>query len=102
MKIDRSSGPLPNANLPGAATQTSKATESGASARVAATQVQISEQVQALGAAATSKSIPFDSKKVQDIRAAIAEGRFDVNADQIADGLLATVKDLIRAHSRSA
>jgi negative regulator of flagellin synthesis FlgM len=102
VKIDRSNAALPNASLGSAATQNSKASESVASARVATAPVQISGQVLALGAAASSPAASFDAKKVQDIRTAIAEGRFEVNAEHVADGLLSTVRDLIRSHTRSA
>jgi len=37
----------------------------------------------------------FDVKKVEEIRNAIAEGRFKVNADAIADKLLASVSELL-------
>jgi negative regulator of flagellin synthesis FlgM len=37
----------------------------------------------------------FDVKKVEEVRAAIAEGRFKVNADAIADKLLASVSELL-------
>lgn len=37
----------------------------------------------------------FDAKKVADVRAAIAEGRFQVNASAVADGLLASVAELL-------
>jgi negative regulator of flagellin synthesis FlgM len=37
----------------------------------------------------------FDVKKVQEIRNAISEGKFKVNADAIADKLLASVSDLL-------
>ena len=37
----------------------------------------------------------FDVKKVEEIRNAIAEGKFKVNADAIADKLLASVSDLL-------
>lgn len=37
----------------------------------------------------------FDVKKVEEIRAAIAEGRFKVNAEAIADRLLASVSELL-------
>ncbi|MFN3566814.1 MAG: flagellar biosynthesis anti-sigma factor FlgM [Burkholderiaceae bacterium] len=39
----------------------------------------------------------FDVKKVEEVRAAIAEGRFKVNAEAVADKLLASVADLLGA-----
>lgn len=37
----------------------------------------------------------FDVKKVEEIRNAISEGKFKVNADAIADKLLSSVSDLL-------
>lgn len=37
----------------------------------------------------------FDLKKVEEVRAAIAEGRFKVNAEAVADKLLASVSELL-------
>jgi negative regulator of flagellin synthesis FlgM len=37
----------------------------------------------------------FDAKKVEEVRNAIAEGRFKVNADAVADRLLASVGELL-------
>ncbi len=58
--------------------------------------VQISSQLQAL---AGSNGV-FDAQKVAEIKAAIAEGQFQVDPEKVANGLLDTVKDLI--HSRKA
>lgn len=41
-----------------------------------------------------------DAKKVAEIKQAISEGRFQVNAGAVADGLLKTVSDLISASQR--
>ncbi len=101
MKIERSTGTLPGASLAPSPSQTSKVLEPG-TAKTGATQVQISEQVQSLGAPLTSKASSFDANKVESIRSAIADGRFEVNAESVTDGLLATVRDLIRSHARSA
>lgn len=37
----------------------------------------------------------FDAKKVEEIRSAIADGRFQVNAGTVADKLLASVDELL-------
>jgi len=37
----------------------------------------------------------FDAAKVAEIRHAISEGRYQVNPEKIADGLLDTVRDLL-------
>ncbi len=37
----------------------------------------------------------FDAKKVEEVRNAIADGRFKVNADAVADRLLSSVAELL-------
>lgn len=39
-----------------------------------------------------------DAARVEEIKQAIAEGRFKVNADVVADRLLDTVRELISSH----
>ena len=56
--------------------------------------VRLSSQAKAL--AATSTSGVFDVNKVEEIKAAIASGRFPVDAAKIADGLIDSVKELIQ------
>lgn len=58
--------------------------------------VHVSSQLQAL---AGTEGV-FDSNKVAEIKAAIAEGKFQVDPEKVANGLLDTVKDLI--HTRKA
>lgn len=41
-----------------------------------------------------------DANKVAEIKQAISEGRFQVNAGAVADGLIRTVSDLISASQR--
>ena len=42
----------------------------------------------------------FDAKKVEDIKQAIRDGKFDVNASAVADKLIASVQDLLATAQR--
>ncbi|MFT3758726.1 flagellar biosynthesis anti-sigma factor FlgM [Thauera sp.] len=44
---------------------------------------------------AISESPEIDQKRVDEIRQAISEGRFKVDASRIADGLIASVRDML-------
>ncbi|MCU6433216.1 flagellar biosynthesis anti-sigma factor FlgM [Undibacterium sp. Jales W-56] len=61
----------------------------------------LSTQLQALQNTQASSSV-FEAKKVEEIKLAISEGRFQVNSEKVADGLLETVKDLLNARKRSS
>jgi len=68
---------------------------------VATDSVSLSSQGQALaGTAAAANTAVFDSKKVERIKSAIADGQFKVNSDKVADGLLETVRDLLHSRNR--
>ncbi len=69
--------------------------KAGASKTAATDTVSLSSQSQALSGASNASGV-FDISKVQEIKAAIAGGRFQVDAGKVADGLIDTVKDLIR------
>jgi len=65
----------------------------------AATEVHLSElaaQLQSPGDAET-----FDSGRVSEIRQAITEGRFTINAEAIAERLIASASELVAAQKRS-
>lgn len=68
------------------------------SAPVESDNVHLSSKLQSLTQLG-SNSV-FDAKKVDEIKAAIAEGRFQVDPEKVANGLLDTVNDLI--HTRKA
>jgi len=99
VKIDDPIKKTGGLNVGATQTRASKGTEKTAAGKAGAAtsdNVHLSTQVQSLSAS----SGVFDTNKVEEIKAAIASGQFQVNAEKIADGLMDTVKDLI--HSRKA
>lgn len=72
-----------------------KSSESASVSSPASDSVRISPQLQALSGQISQSGV-FDTKKVAEIKAAIASGTFQVNAEKVADGLIDTVKDLIQ------
>lgn len=98
MKIDDSMKKASGLGVSTPPTRAGKSAESKVAtgaAGPATESVSISPQLQTL-ASELSKHSVFDSGKVEEIKSAIAGGRFQVNAEKIADGLIDTVKDLIR------
>lgn len=67
-------------------------TESGT---VASVNVSVSSQMQALSSTVANSNV-FDASKVEEIKSAIADGRFQVNAEKVADGLIDNVKDMLQ------
>ncbi len=61
----------------------------------------ISTQLQA-AQAATGPDAVFSTSKVNEIKLAISEGRFQVNSAKVADGLLDSVHDLLGSRQRSS
>lgn len=103
MKIDNSlkkTGGLPVSGTQTSGTSGSKgASQAGTVAKSSgnADSVHISSQLQAL-ASSLGTEASFDVKKVAEIKAAIADGQFQVDPEKVAAGLMETVKDLI--HTR--
>jgi negative regulator of flagellin synthesis FlgM len=96
---------IPATNSP--ATSNTRTAEKAAAqaAPVPTDSVRLSSQGQALAATlATSgtsaNTAVFDTKKVERIKMAIADGQFKVNSEKVADGLLETVRDLLHSRNR--
>jgi negative regulator of flagellin synthesis FlgM len=62
--------------------------------------VRLSSQGQAMANAVGGNAAVFDTKKVERIKMAIADGQFKVNSEKVADGLLETVRDLLHSRKR--
>jgi negative regulator of flagellin synthesis FlgM len=94
---------LKNAGLPAANTPAAnnKSTEkAGATVPASTDSVRLSSQGQAMASAVGSSNGVFDTKKVERIKLAIADGQFNVNSEKVADGLLETVRDLLHSRKR--
>lgn len=98
MKIDnslKSVGTTSSDNRAGSTgkTNSDKAPEAGVSVELSG----LSGQLKALESQIASVDV-VDTARVSEIKQAIAEGRFKVNPDVIADRLLQTVQELIRTY----
>lgn len=98
MKIDdslkKTAGLTVNTKSTNAGKGADKAEATG-SGSTSAVNVQLSSQAQALATQVSSASV-FDSNKVEEIKAAISNGTFKVDAEKVAEGLMDTVRELIQ------
>lgn len=99
MKIDDSMKKTQGLGVGAAQARSAKAAEKAAVDKAPSDNVTLSSKAQELAAQASGTSV-FDSKKVNEIKAAIASGQFQVNPERVAEGLIDTVKDLISTRSR--
>lgn len=95
MKIDNSIN-LPQAK-PNAPSQARPAPERVAS-QVASEPVQLSAVASQLQ---TASQPPVDKARIQEIKQAIAEGRFKVDSGAIADRLIASAKEMIHIQRKA-
>lgn len=58
----------------------------------------LSARLQEVGAG----EAPVNAARVAEIKQAIAEGRFQINPERIADGLLASVRDMLGRSNKAA
>jgi negative regulator of flagellin synthesis FlgM len=96
MKISSTSEPLRPDRVSPAGQDTRAAAGRPAEPVAEAEKVQLSDLASRLNQLESQFSeSDFDVKKVEEVRAAIAEGRFKVNADAVGDKLLASVAELL-------
>ena len=93
MKIDDAAKKAPGLGVVANQSRASRSTEKTGAAKTSTDTVSLSSQ--ALAGASNANAV-FDVSKVREIQDAIASGRFQVDAGKVADGLIDTVKDLIR------
>lgn len=95
MKISSTNEPLrPDRLLPAGNEARTAAAKAGET--VAETEkVQLSDLATRLSELENRFGGDFDAKKVDEVKTAMAEGRFKVNADAVAERLLASVADLL-------
>lgn len=106
MKIDKTSNkPLPNVTQAEARTrpQSARGQETNASAATSSTSVNLgATTVQLRNLTGTTDTGPtVNAAKVAEIKQAISEGRFQVNAGAVADSLIQSVSDLLGAQKVS-
>lgn len=51
-------------------------------------------------AGTSGSDAPVDGARIAEIKLAISEGRFQINAEAIADGLINTARDLLRSQRK--
>lgn len=98
MKIDTSIKPGSSASVGETRSRTTgKTTGSAPSSNAADVQLSgLSAQLQSSG-----ETTPFDAVRVSEIKQAIAEGRFTINAGAIADRLITSAKELVNSQRQT-
>lgn len=96
MKID--SSVKSHASLKGSSSNATPRPAGGVAQGAPAADVSAHVQIQH----AEQKDAVYDADRVAEIRQAIAEGRFQINPERIADGLIESVRDMLSGRRQSA
>ena len=56
---------------------------------------------QIAGSMQSSEKPPVNTARIQEIKQAISEGRFKINPEAIADGLIQTARDLVNSQRKA-
>ena len=103
MKIDKINAPLPSSQIGEVAPRSPNAKPAGGTTN-GDNSVHIgtsTAKLRSMGESVTSTSV-VDTEKVNAIKQAISEGRFQVNHEAVADRLIDSVKELISANKAGA
>ena len=98
MKIDSSLKPVGTASTSGTRATSGKAGARSESS--GSTEVKISNASAQMAGA--SSGAPVDGARISEIKLAISEGRFKVDANAVAEGLLESARELIESQRRKA
>jgi negative regulator of flagellin synthesis FlgM len=97
VKIDSSHKPLGTGTI--GSSRAKAPAESARSESAGASEVKLSAASAQLASA--SSGAPVDGARIAEIKLAISEGRFKINAEAIADGLIDTARDLLKSQRQS-
>ena len=103
MKIENgikslTTGTIPEEKARSAAKKTPA--ETGAAPGTSVQLSSVASQLQAMQKGFADTPV-VDSARVAELKLAISEGHFKVNAEKVVDSLVKSVEDLIRAHKRA-
>ena len=102
MKIDNTPKTIsPGQNAGGSRVAGARAAATGAAAGNTATEQAATVVSMALHSVGGSEPA-FNSQKVAEIRQAISDGRFQINPERIADGLISSVREMLDQNRRPA
>ena len=98
MKIDDSVKNTGSVGVTPTQTRAGKGVAKTSTSSTSSDNVHISSQLQGLEGQVASSSV-FDANKVEEIKAAIAGGQFQVDPEKVASGLISNVSDLLQART---